>query len=352
MSSSGTAHRERRSRRPTFISVALLLAAVLMATSNEAAVERTYLASGAVRVASPEVDQTRPAAQVIDLDSLAADASTFDPRVQAFRLGDSRLQVLAEGPDALQSVGDALERLAAEVVREQVNADVPANEQLTPRLFIRISGRSPGSSDEPEAADGNSSVVGTLVVEEPPGTRNPIVNVRVGARLLQVIASSDGGRATLQDQLGPRAEHTVRIAQQRGADGVMTLTVTGSHPQDALANFDTIVRFLEAELRDRQSAASVPVRGQFIIEPVDQPLQAVSLSPGLARSTLLILVVGVSLAGLVLAVMRRSQRRDGTLADPQPGVTGSVRGVEDDASTAEQPSVSASVPIDADGARR
>lgn len=310
----------RRIRRHWRLVVGVFLVSVVLVVTNEASTERANLAAGTARVTTPDIDVTRPTARAVDLDELVEAAQQSDPSLRVFRIGDARVQVFAGGSDALPKVGATLERLADDAVRQQADSDLPVDERVTPRLFIRIPGPVPGDTVTEPTAGEVSEVVGTLVLEDPTAARNPIESARMGARLLQVVTTSDESRAQLQRELGQGTTHSFQLPR-RGSDGLMDIAVTANDPDAAVAGFGVIVGFLETVLRTRQSDAGVPQREQFIIEVVDRPLQADALASVVAPRTLAILALGLALALVMPSLLDRRHNHAVTMSTEEVGAS-------------------------------
>ena len=325
---------------PTMLlTVAVAGMAVLTSTT-------TYVASGWMVLEQPDdqlqdglADGTQTSIDPAEL-ALAGDASGVGSGATSVQyLGGDQFALAAAGDtreDSIREADELFGRLEALIAQIQEEDGVPPQEQLellmaSPDLL---------TEQQPDASFRSSA---TIFLHDPTTTaQNPYLPVASTARLLEVAAMGDDIQARLSDTLGPG--YVVEVSpprpkvynpyrpDERVADVVLSVEVTGPTRPDAVAAFDTVRGVLAGQLDQWQADAAIPVSGRTTLRPLDRPLGAIEQTPSLKRGLVGIVVLGGLLAlGLALAADgiarirrqrapgRASQVDGGSPRRPSPG---------------------------------
>jgi hypothetical protein len=271
-----------------------------------------YSASGTVMLSPPSLAPMRTSdAGSIDLEEVMAEfaaASRDEGRISpsgssvAGHLVDaSVIEFSAEGSAALdveRALGEALEWLDLELERRQSLIDVIPADRLQSRLLTPniVARARPGGGYIGDA------IVWVDGIDGP--EENPYDPSSTTMRLLTIGLLEGDDRQLIENRIGPETDYT--IYQQRADDiAAATILVQGPTRAGVLAAFDEIVTVLDLQLEARQARAGVPPARRIFVDALAPPTQVDDVTPRVQSASVVVLLLGVGLAGGLSALLWR-----------------------------------------------
>lgn len=308
--------------RRWYITVPVVLSALLVAWLVGRNVPPQYEAQGEILLASPQMDPAGLPRTVVDVAELAGRLAVDDVRDR-----------LVEGSATLEAVADATSislviasPSASEVdntsqnVVEWVQKEVDERQHeagIDPAERLRASATSVEISDEvvdteDEGDDESDYKVRTTITLQDPADAivNPYGATNQTVRLLTVVVQSDEGRRRVEARTGADINYT--LAQDpRDPAPIMGIWTYGSDPDAVLEGFDHVREVVAEELRAREERAAVTfASAQTRVETLAAPLTVTDVSPPIDRSVAVIVGLGGLVAvALALFVESVAQRR-------------------------------------------
>ena len=183
-----------------------------------------------------------------------------------------------------------------------------------------------GVKEEFDVTGATMIVPGQTLAEVPNPYGGPAdANVAVGI----VVNSPEARRQISEQGLIPGYE-----VSPQSRSNIMNFQVRGDTPQKAVETGIAVFRMAAVELRDRQTAAGIPLGAQYSIDVLQAPSVSAAVTDGKVRNMAVVGVLGAALSLLVAVlfddivglVRRYRRRRQMGTDEPETGTDGPVEG--------------------------